>query len=295
MELGNKLAVVVVAYKNRDDLVACYTSLCAIPRIDTIIVVDNSYAEVGSCFDYAGISHIQENVIHARPGGNIGYAGGNNFGIALARARGFDLVLVSNPDVLLDADAVDRLLSEMLRRSLDLISPRLLEKSAEVAESVLSNPGWDLWLGKGVIDIPPSLIGSRYISTFFGACFVATTQIIDSVGSLSDDFFLYGEEIDYTIRMNRANVRWGVSDDIVVSHDRGSSISPGGSSKSLVAFHHAARSTIIVGRKHWPKAVAPWLMARVFMAGWLLLRGRHRESKAILAGLSEGLRGSLTY
>lgn len=278
-----------MAYKNRDDLAQCYAQLCAIPEIDCIVIVDNSYAEVGSCFDFADIQQIDARVIHAIPEGNAGYAAGNNFGIDVARKHGAEHVLICNPDVLISAETVSGLLSEMNSRALHLISPRLLEAVAGGGEQVVSNPGWDSILGKGVINIPVTPQASRYIPTFYGACFLASNKLFEQIGGLSEDFFLYGEEIDFTLRMDRSNLRWAISEEIVVSHDRGSSISPE-RSKSLVAFLHASRSTVIVGRKYWPRALIIWSAARVFYAGTLLLRGRPAESRAIISGLIQGFR-----
>ncbi|WP_427172299.1 glycosyltransferase family 2 protein [Arthrobacter sp. 92] len=292
--MNSTVAAVVVAFKNGNDLAECYIRLCAIAEIRHIVIVDNSYWEVGSCLTYAGINAIDVRTIHAVPDGNLGYAGGNNFGIDVAKRAGAECVLVCNPDVLIEAETVTSLLSEMETRSLDLISPRLLENDPIGGVTLLSNPGWDAYLGKGVIDIPASRFASRYIPTFYGACFLATTRLWDHLGGLSEDFFLYGEEIDYTMRINRSSFRWAVSECSVVAHARGSSISPGRNGKSLVAFFHAARSAVIVGRKYWPAAVVWWTAVRLVFAGYLALRRRPSESRAVVRGLMQGVRSPLT-
>ena len=292
--LDKQVTAIVVAYKNRSDLAICYKSLSRVPEIREIIIVDNSFSEVGSCLEYAGLGSLNMGIVHAVPGHNLGYAGGNNLGIGLARERGAEHVLVCNPDVVVGLNTVPELLAEMDRRSLDLISPRLSEGDLSEESTVLSNPGWDTYLGRGVTQVPKSPFSSRYVPTFYGACFLASMCILDGLGGLSQDFFLYGEEIDYTLRIERSKFRWGVSEDVVVSHDRGSSISPGRSGKSLVAYFHAARSAVIVGRKYWPRAVIGWLAARVFVACLMLIRGRPAESRAVIRGLTEGLRSTLS-
>lgn len=287
------VAAIVVAYKNTNDIATCYARLREAPEIQSIIVVDNSYGEVGSCLDYADIENIDRRTFHVVPPTNLGYAGGNNFGIDVAVRNGADYILVCNPDVLIEAGTVACLLDEMQDCSLDLISPQLLEEDPTGAMRTISNPGWDVYLGRGVIEIPKTRLSSRYISTFYGACFMATSQLFDDLGGLCEDFFLYGEEIDFTLRIDKSKFRWGISKASVVSHARGSSISPEREGKSVISFFHAARSAVIVGRKYWPSALFVWIVARLILAGYLTLRGRVTESWAIVGGLIRGLRSPL--
>lgn len=292
--MGEKVAAIVVAYKNKNDLAACYAQLRGSPEVRTIVLVDNSYNQVGSCIDYAGIRDVDDRIQHVLAEDNLGYAAGNNLGIAAARQAGVDYVLVCNPDVLIEDSTVKSLLDEMHERGLDLISPRLLEEGPAGTSRTLCNPGWDSYLGRGVVEIPHSRSTTRYVPTFYGACFLATLRIFNDVGELSEDFFLYGEEIDYTLRVNNSRFSWAVSKRHVVSHGRGSSISPGSNSKSQLSFFHSARSAVIVGRKYWPWALLRWIIGRSLLAGYLALRGRARESQAIIGGLIHGLRAPLS-
>jgi GT2 family glycosyltransferase len=293
-KLDRKIAAVVVAYKNTDDIATCYARLQEIPEIQSIVLVDNSYGEVGSCLAYAGIEAIDDRTVHVVPPANLGYAGGNNFGIDVARRDGADYILVCNPDVLLETETVACLLDEMHNRSLDLISPQLLEVDNAGLNKTISNPGWDRYLGRGVVEIPRSRPASRYISTFYGACFMVSSRLLDQIGGLSEDLFLYGEEIDYTVRINGSNFSWAISARYVVAHARGSSISPGRDGKSITSFFHSARSAVIVGRKYWPSSVFGWIAARMMLAGYLTVRGRSAESRAIVGGLVRGLRSPLS-
>lgn len=277
----------VVAYKNTSDLLACYEHLRDASAIKDIVIVDNSYYEVGSCLEYAGLGQLDERTHHVVASENLGYAAGNNLGIAYAEQFGADHILICNPDVLIDGVTLDSLLREMDERNLHLVSPRLLEKDTAGSFVELSNPGWDRFLGRGVIDVSSSRNSWRYIPTFYGACFLTTTCLVNEVGGLSEDFFLYGEEIDYTLRIMKSDYAWGISESTTVLHGRGSSISPG-ATKSVVSFFHAARSSVIVGRKYWPALVAVWIFARSTIGLSMALRGDRRESRAILSGLLAG-------
>lgn len=288
-----KVAAVVVVYKNKDDLAACHSRLLSSPDIGKIVLVDNSFTTVGSCIEYAGISNLDDRTHHLPTRSNLGYAAGNNFGLDAAVGEGADYVLICNPDVLIEDNTVRSLLEEMREHGLDLISPQLLEKSADGVKKTLSNPGWDKFLGRGVVQIPRTRWGARYVPTFYGACFLVSSQVLEAVGGLSEDFFLFGEEIDYTLRLERCSFSWAISRRTVVSHGRGTSISPGSEGKSLISFFHSSRSAVIVGRKYWPRALAGSVVARSLLAGYLALRGKTSESNAIIGGLRQGIRVGL--
>lgn len=288
--MRENVAAIIVAYKNRMDLVNCYSSIRYARGISSVFIVDNSYNEVGSCLEYAGLRDVDDRTHHVVAGRNLGYAAGNNLGIAVAKREGAEYFLVCNPDILIDDATITTLLQEMHDRGLDLISPRLREFDRDGAERIISNPGWDNYLGRGVVEIPSTRLRGRYVPTFYGACFLASARLLDLVGDLSDDFFLYGEEIDYTLRMRKSPLSWAVSAESVVSHGRGSSISPGSQGKSMISLFHSARSAVIVGRKYWPLALPTWILARSTLAASLILRGKLSEFRAIVAGVFHGLR-----
>ncbi|WP_426996757.1 glycosyltransferase family 2 protein [Pseudarthrobacter sp. N5] len=293
-EWADSVIAVVVAYKSWTDLAECCARLRKIPAIEQLVVVDNSYSEVGSCLEHSNIHPVDRWITHAIPPSNLGYAGGNNFGFEVARTLGANEVLVCNPDVQIYSDVIEGLIAEMQTEALDLISPYMREVDLTGEVRNLKNPGWDQLLGKGVVEIPATLVKSRYIPTFYGACFIVTMRLIDDLGGLSEDFFLYGEEIDFKLRMERSAYRWAVSSDFGVTHDRGSSISPGEGGKSLVAFFQSARSAVIVGRKYWPQTVAFWTFARSVLAVALVFRGRPSEARAVVRGAIQGWKARVT-
>lgn len=282
------MIAVIVVYKNGSDFRACVQQLSKINTIRRIIVVDNSYHEIGSC-----ISEISEVIIdklsHIIPPYNLGYSGGNNFGIK--SARGFDAkkILVCNPDVFIDSEALIGLTHEMTAKSIHLLSPFMVEPDTAGDIREFRLPGWDLWLGRGVLQIPPGAPRGRFLPSFYGACFIADVEVFDDVGPLSEDFFLYCEEIDYCLRMKDSDFRWGISDNWGVNHDRGSSISPAGSpGKSAISLMHSSRSAIILGRKYWPVRVVIWTTIRIAWSLSYIIRGNISSGKAILSGLREG-------
>jgi len=123
-----------------------------------------------------------------------------------------------------------------------------------------------------------------------------TTELWDLSGGFSDDFFLYCEEADLTMRLQEkcSEVASAVSRTVRVSHSEGlSTARPGGDkSKSLVTYEHATRSRIILFRKH--KSLQRYLFSvtalRILWALRFLVQGKYPETKKIFSGIYGGYR-----
>lgn len=289
------MIAIIVAYKNGYELEYACNSLHRLALIDEIFVVDNSFHEIGSCFDAIGYS-ASGKVKHIIPPANLGYAGGNNLGLSIALASQSDRFLICNPDVVVEAGVLSGMDEEMTAKNLDLISPFMLEPSKSGESERKEMPGWDSFLGRGVIDVPTARYRKRFVKTFYGACFIVTRRLLESAGLLCEDFFLYGEEIDYCKRLEGTSFNWEVSSVHGVAHSRASSISPDEltSGKSEVSYSNAARSMVIVGRKYWPIRVFGWSALRVGLFFLLLTGRRFGQARAVLSGLRQGWAAKLT-
>ena len=94
----------VLSFNSREDLPACLEALRLQVRPgDAVLVVDNGSTD-GSV-EAAHRAHPWAEI--AENGSNLGYAAGNNAGIRRALDRGFDAVLVLNPDAVPEAGAVE--------------------------------------------------------------------------------------------------------------------------------------------------------------------------------------------
>lgn len=124
-----------------------------------------------------------------------------------------------------------------------------------------------------------------------GASMFATRRWLQQVGLLSEDYFLYYEELDWALRGRRLGLRIGFAPAAVVLHKEGATIGtdPGGGSP--LSVHHLHRSRTIFVRKHFG---VPMLLASTFRSGWQatkhLLKGRSALAKAALQGTWGGFR-----
>jgi len=240
--MATDVSVVVVSYNTCTLLRDCLQSVSAstlAPR--EVFVVDNASADgspemVGSEFPDVTLIALDR---------NLGFAGANN--VALRRCRSSRILLL-NPDATLAPDALAR-----LDATLDawpdaaVAGPRILNADdtlqscgypfptllSEIRQSRRVNRLCSLVAGpsRALVGVAPA--DALEVDWCDGACLLLRRETFDAVGLLDEQYFLYGEELDWCFNARRAGWSIVVDPHAVVRHHRGqSSVSTGTASLS---------------------------------------------------------------
>jgi len=118
----------------------------------------------------------------------------------------------------------------------------------------------------------------------------------DELGGLSEDFFLFGEEADLTVRALRADIQVATTDLVEVNHDIGSTTGATADvrAKSGTTLRHAARSAVVFSRKHNVYRTPVVVGCRTALAALVLLRQGPGPAREVCRGIVSGLRAALT-
>jgi N-acetylglucosaminyl-diphospho-decaprenol L-rhamnosyltransferase len=209
------LSVLIVAYDSRDDLTKTLPALLAeLGDGDELIVVDNKPGD--------GSVEVVEKLAPAarivRPGGNSGFAGGCNAGASEARG---DLLVILNPDA-----APQSGFGEAIRR------PWLDERGWGAWQALVAdgdgerinsagNPihftgiVWAGGHGRPLAEAP----AAGEVPAASGACLAIPLARWREVGGFPEEFFMYHEDVDLSIRLRAAGHAVGIEPSAVVAHD----------------------------------------------------------------------------
>jgi N-acetylglucosaminyl-diphospho-decaprenol L-rhamnosyltransferase len=266
------LAVVIVSYNVRPDLERCLRSVVAHPpaRPTTIAVVDNASSD-GS-LDLVRQDFPTVRTIDA--GGNVGFSRANNLGI---RATTSDLVLLLNPDTIVEDGAIDRLVAGLQRDpAAAAAGPRLVDGDGRAEQSF--GPPLSPWgeyrqrrLGRAYARHEPwaEAEAARLTTTpgprawVSGACLLAWRADLEAVGLFDERYFLYTEDVDLCASLRQQGRRVIFVPDAVVRHLRGRS----GASVPATTEQRRRQSQLAFYRKHhpaWAPLLAWWLRRRGF-------------------------------
>ena len=212
-----KVAVVVLNWNQEHYTVPCVESLLAQRNADVdIILVDNGSADESGARLHARFPELA----YVQTGDNIGYAGGNNAGIACALERGAEAVLVINNDTVADEWCVSRLVDALEQH------PEVAAVSALITR--FDDPS-RVWFAGGSISVERvmcthddynasvDLVVSRLadpeavqLCTFLcGCCMMIRADVLREVGLFKADYFIYVEDTELSYRLGLAGWKLG--------------------------------------------------------------------------------------
>jgi len=249
------------------------------------------------------ISYPDVKLIMIKTGGNLGFAGGNNVGLRYALKRDdFDYIWLLNNDTVVAPDC----LSKMINYS-QYHSPKNLCGSVQYfyhAPEIIQALGgchYNKWsgiasetLGRGT-SIHAEINHANFekkLSYIHGASWLLPKNFLTNIGLMSEDYFLYYEEIDWCIR-NNDQYQLCYCPEAKVYHKEGASIGSKNLTQesSLFADFYFFRNKLKVTRKFYPEALLTVYLATLLQ---LLNRIRRRQwNKAKL--IIQILFGKQTY
>jgi N-acetylglucosaminyl-diphospho-decaprenol L-rhamnosyltransferase len=271
------IGVVIVSFNTRELLRDCLVSLrgCGLPL--RVVVIENascdgSAALVRQCFPDVELIELAE---------NVGFAAGTNIGIR--RVLSFennpnsklktqnsklDYVLLLNPDTIIHPGAIEALAAFLdAHPRVGAVAPRLLNRDGTVQSAAFRFPT----LPMTALDLfPPgeALPGRLYNSWWhgrypherlaevpfpidhpLGACILTRPTVIEQIGELDEQFFMYSEEVDWCFRLRQAGWSIWQQPSARVTHIGGAATSQFRSKMLLVLYESRLRFF----RKHYSR------------------------------------------
>lgn len=230
-----RTGVVLVNHDSAEDTVGCIASLEASHDLDMdVIVVDNS----DSAESLATLSAVVgDRAVVLSSGANLGYAGGSNVGIRRCLERGNEFVWLLNPDTRIEPETLPRLLTLLADvPDCGVAGPRLVHPAAPgVPETVWFDGGIvdetkagetrHLHQGREVAKLAAPI--ARDVDYVTGASLLTRRTVLETVGLLPEDYFLYFEETHWCRDVRRAGWRVMVEQRArMVHHQRSSGALP---------------------------------------------------------------------
>ncbi len=253
------LSVIIVNYNAKYFLEYC---LCSIRKAmknlkGEIFVVDNNSSDDSRdflCNKYPWVNFIWNTK-------NEGFAKANNK--ALQKVSG-EYILFLNPDTIVAEDCFEKCIS-FIRSKNNLVACgiKMIDGSGKFlkeSKRAFPSPMTSLYKLSGLTKIfPKSKIFSKYhlgyldenenheVDVLAGAFMMIPKQILDEVGGFDESFFMYGEDIDLSFRIQKAGYKNFYFAGASIIHFKGESTKKG--SLNYVKMFHKAMS--VFAKKHY--------------------------------------------
>ncbi|HEX9189653.1 MAG TPA: glycosyltransferase family 2 protein, partial [Vicinamibacteria bacterium] len=205
-------------------------------------------------------------------GSNLGFAGGNNVAMRLALARDdFEYAWLLNNDTVVEKDALRHLVARMRDRPGAGMCGSTL-RFYEPPHGVQAHGGatYNPWLGMpGNVERlrpgeEPVEVESR-LAYVMGASMLVSKAFLRDVGLMSEDYFLFYEELDWAAR---AGGRYSLAyaPESRVYHKGGRSTGLSGGSYDVASDYYMNRAQLMYARRH-----TPWLVPFTSLRHLLML------------------------
>lgn len=211
--------------------------------------------------------------------GNLGFGAGVNRGVEAARADGRSRFLLINPDASIDAAATRLLLEAVDGDEKVVAAPLVVDGAGRVwsAGHVLDLDDGATH-GRAWAEKHPDARVRRWLT---GAALMINEAAWASVGGFDEDYFLYWEDVDFSLRVEDAGGRLVLVEQSRAVHDEGGTQGIGDPemhAKSPLYYYYNIRNRMLLARKLLgPETVRRWDAGSRRAAREVLLRGGRRQ------------------
>ncbi|WP_299304791.1 glycosyltransferase family 2 protein [uncultured Litoreibacter sp.] len=303
----SRLGVIIVTYNSADVIRDCLETLLSSAAKMAVVVVDNASTDstVSTITDWASgkdgytpprdapfpvwpVAKPVARISLLRSPSNGGFATGVNIGLKhLLKKPDIDRFWVLNPDTLVPPETPEKLADApdgfalMGNRLLYADSPHHVQLDAGTINWTTGVTG-NLNLGQTRNTAIADAGQAAFIS---GASMVASRAFVEAAGLMSEDYFLYYEEVDWALR--RGGLPLAICPDATVYHRAGTAIgSPTlttAASPFSTYYKHRARMKFL--RRHKPLSLLGGYVYGLAKAGQMVRLGQTPQAVAVLRAL----------
>ena len=282
------IEAVVVNYNAGAHLERAVNSLIA-DGVDKVWIVDNASEDGSTAF----VASAGDKVSVVRPGRNLGYGRGANFGFERTGSR---YLIVSNPDVEVIPGAIEAL-AQVLEDDSDcaLVGPRIVNSDGTTYPSVRHFPSLIDAAGHAILGqvLPNNAFSKRYrmlgvdhsgsfeADWVSGAFIMVRSDVFSKVGGFSDKFFMYLEDVFLCRTISDRGYKIRFCGQAVVRHVQG--LTTASRPFKMIFAHHKSLWTYAkLTRNGWRKIQLPLIgigiLFRLSVSLFLALWGRRAKN-----------------
>lgn len=282
--------IILLNWNGWRDTVECVDSCrsLAYPNF-RIVIVDNGSTDSSEVILRERFPSIE--VIQT--GANLGFAGGNNVGILHALQNGADYVWLLNNDTVVEPGTLSALVRVANEHSrIGMVGSKIFYND---------NPSI-LWYAGAVLDpCRPHLLHHRglrevdrgqydeicetgYVT---GCSLLASRGMIEEIGLLEEELFLYFEDSDWNVRAKSAGWKIMYAPESLVYHKISASI---GGADSPQMLYYTARNLLYFVKRNYPDKLQGTFFYALFEHVLVnLKKGRFSAARAAFQGISDFL------
>jgi len=229
----NSIGIIIVSFNGCEDTIECLKSIVKSDKTDirvSILIIENGDGENAVSFEklnnvFSKTTTLINNIVSddaivfedcttirvftTHYNGGFGYA--NNIGIKYFKEHGADICILLNNDTIIKSNFFINLLKHQIAKSKDKIAISPL--SINYYNKLIDSQGYgyiDLYTGRS------SHSKTHSTNYLVGSCVIMNN--ISSIPLFDEKFFLYCEDVDYSLQLRNDGYTLGYDDNLVIFH-----------------------------------------------------------------------------
>lgn len=269
-----------------------------------LFLIDNGSSD-SSLSQFEKIYKKNDNVSILESGKNLGYAGGNNYGLRKALKKDFDYYLIANNDIIVAPDFLQKLFDDIQKYPNSILTPKIYfapgyefhkdryqkNEIGKVIWGVGSQIDWKNIYGSNIgideVDHGQYDQSQPKIDFISGCCFLVSKDVLNKIGVFDERYYLYMEDSDLTTRAIKFGYHLRLVPESIIWHRNSASSKPGSSlqdyfitrNRLLFGFSYASFRTkfalfresikfLITGSSWRKKGVLDFYLGRFGKGSW---------------------------
>jgi N-acetylglucosaminyl-diphospho-decaprenol L-rhamnosyltransferase len=267
------IAAVVVDHDAGPLLERCTRSLLVDGATPIVVVENGRPGSTRRALEPIRAEYPDAEVVVVSPERNLGYGAGVNRGLAVLAGLDPrpDLVLVSNPDLLVHPGALPALRAALeAHPSWAIVGPRIHNEDGTVYPSVRRFPGLADAAGHALLALinpenrftkaynPGTPEGDAVVEAGWvsGSCFLARRDALEELGGFDEAYFMYAEDMDLCWRAHHAGWGVGFAGTAGITHVQGASTARH-PYRMMIAHHRSALRFTVRTTSGWRRLALP--------------------------------------
>ena len=242
MKQSPKVNIVILNYNGKDYLKECLSSIFCLDYSNFEVVVVDNDSKDGS-LEMA--KQYFPKAVFIKNEANFGFSAGNNIGIKYSLEKMAEFVLLLNNDTRVEKLFLTELVETMnINKNAGLASPLIFSGDSE-----------NVWFSGGKIDwLKMKALHIDGATDFISGCaMLIRADVFKKIGLLDEDFFLYWEDVDFSVRAKKAGFSTLIVKDSTVWHFEKSA------KNKKNKIYWLVFSGLLFFHKNTPKYLRPWI------------------------------------
>ncbi|MDP2934725.1 MAG: glycosyltransferase family 2 protein [bacterium] len=230
-----KVFILILHYGEQEDTLECLDSLKKLdyPNFEVLAVDNDPNHRLGDLnFNYKVTK-----LVNAE---NRGFSGGNNTGIKYALNNGADYILLLNNDTVIEPEFLKKLVEAGEKdEKIGILGPMIYKCGTD---EIHFAGGKISWLYNEAKHVP----GANDFIT--GACFLIKRKVVEKIGLMPEDYFLYFEDAEWCLKARRAGFDCKVVSEARIGHK----VSKNTQEYSFSYIYYQYRNGLLLAKRNAP-------------------------------------------